>query len=111
MDIALLIVKAEACYPVHTMRLIDFLALLLMIAMPGFAQSAANAGPGLPKEPRDIFSAAAPFYDFTSPELKPWHLKAKYQLYDDTGDPAEQGTYEYWWAEVVPVVRTIFVVS
>jgi len=66
--------------------------------LPGFAQNAANAGPGLPSDPREIFAAAAPFYDFNSPELKPWHLKATYQLYDEKGKPSEQGTYEYWWA-------------
>lgn len=30
--------------------------------------------------------------------MKPWHLKATYQLYDEKGKPTEQGTYEYWWA-------------
>jgi TonB family protein len=75
-----------------------FCALSLTALLPGFAQTAANAGPGLPQDPREIFAAAAPFYDFTSPDLKPWHLKATYQLYDVKGDPSEQGTYEYWWA-------------
>jgi TonB family protein len=51
----------------------------------------------LPKDAREILAAATPFYDFTSPELKPWHLKATYQLYDEKGKPSEQGTYEYWW--------------
>jgi hypothetical protein len=56
------------------------------------------AAPGLPKDPRAVFAMAAPFYDFESPDLKPWHLKATYQLYDEKGKPTEQGTYEYWWA-------------
>jgi len=30
--------------------------------------------------------------------LKPWHLKATYQLYDEKGKPTEQGSFEYWWA-------------
>jgi len=80
------------------MRSIGFLALLLAATLSGFAQTAASAAPGLPKDPREIFAAAAPFYDFTSPELKPWHLKATYQLYDEKGNPGEQGTFEYWWA-------------
>jgi hypothetical protein len=80
------------------MRLPYFCALYLAVVLPGFAQTAANAGSGLPTDPREIFAAAAPFYDFTSPELKPWHLKATYQLYDEQGKPSEQGTYEYWWA-------------
>lgn len=73
-------------------------ALSLTALLPGFAHTAANTGPGLPKEPSEVFAAAAPFYDFTSPELKPWHLKATYQLYDEKGKPSEQGTFEYWWA-------------
>jgi TonB family protein len=80
------------------MRPLYFCALSLAVLLPGFAQTAANAGSNLPTDPREIFEAAAPFYDFTSPELKPWHLKATYQLYDEKGKPSEQGTYEYWWA-------------
>jgi len=88
----------DECHSISTMRLLCFLALSLTAMLPGFAQTAANAGPGLPKEPREVFAAAAPFYDYSDPTLKPWHLKATYQLYDEKGDPGEQGTYEYWWA-------------
>ena len=80
------------------MRLPYFCVLYLAAVLPGYAQTAASAGQGLPKDPREILAAAAPFYDFTSPELKPWHLKATYQLYDEKSKPSEQGTYEYWWA-------------
>jgi hypothetical protein len=80
------------------MRLFYFCALYLAVVLPGYAQTAANAGTPMPTDPREIMAAAAPFYDFTSPELKPWHLKATYQLYDEKGKPSEQGTYEYWWA-------------
>ncbi|MGD0520190.1 MAG: energy transducer TonB [Terracidiphilus sp.] len=79
------------------MRLLYFFVLSLAAVLPGFGQTAGSATLGLPKDPRAIFAAAAPFYDFTSPELKPWHLKATYQLYDENGKPTEQGTYEYWW--------------
>src|ERR1035437_3106902 len=79
------------------MRLLCFLALIFAGVLPGLGQ-AASAGPGLPKDPREVFAMAAPFYDFSSPELKPWHLKATYQLYDEKGKPSEQGIYEYWWA-------------
>jgi len=80
------------------MRALVTSLFLLAAALPGLGQTAANAGPGLPKDPREILAAAAPFYDFTSANLKPWHLKATYQLYDEKGGPSEQGTYEYWWA-------------
>jgi TonB family protein len=80
------------------MRVLSFCALYLAVLLPGFAQTAANTGTPMPTEPREILAAAAPFYDLTSPELKPWHLKATYQLYDEKDKPSEQGTYEYWWA-------------
>jgi len=30
--------------------------------------------------------------------LRPWHLKASFQLFDAKGKPTEQGTLEEWWA-------------
>jgi hypothetical protein len=80
------------------MRALLFAGLFLISTLPAMAQNADDSKPGLPKDPRAVFAAAAPFYDFSDPALKPWHMKASYQLYDDKGKPAEQGTYEYWWA-------------
>jgi TonB family protein len=74
-----------------------FSVFILVATLQGFSQTAATTEPALPQEPRAIFAAAAPFYDFTDAALKPWHLKATYQLYDDNDKPTEQGTYEYWW--------------
>ena len=74
------------------------LALFLAAGFPAPGQSSASPPQTLPKDPRAILAAAAPFYDFNDPALKPWHLKASYQLYDDNGKPIEQGTFEYWWA-------------
>ena len=72
-------------------------ALLLVLLLPGFSQTSATAGAGLSKDPREVLAAAALFYDFASPELKPWHLKAVYQFYDQKGSPTYQGVWEYWW--------------
>ena len=30
--------------------------------------------------------------------MKPWHMKAKFQLYDEKGKPSATGTLEEWWA-------------
>jgi TonB family protein len=78
-------------------------SLLFLIAAIAGAQTPAPQStmapaPPLPKEPAEIFAAAAPLYDFVSPALKPWHMKVSYQLYDDQGKPGAQGSYEYWWA-------------
>lgn len=66
--------------------------------LPVYSQTAPSTVPGLPKEPREVFAAATPYYDFSDPALKPWHLKSSYQLYNEKGTPSEQGTFEYWWA-------------
>ncbi len=86
------------CYSIPIMRFVYIAALSLAVSLTVLAQQAPNPAPGLPTKPSEIFAAAAPFYDFTSPELKPWHLKATYQLYDEKGNPSSQGSYEYWWA-------------
>ncbi len=70
----------------------------MTVAVPVLAQSGGPAPPALPKDPRALLAAAAPYYDFSNPVLKPWYLKANYQLYDDNGNPSQQGTFEYWWA-------------
>lgn len=78
-----------------------FLIVLLCAArlpLPGQSPTSPASAPELLKDPRAVFAAAAPFYDFSDPSLKPWHLKVGYQLYDETGKPNEQGMYEYWWA-------------
>jgi TonB family protein len=80
------------------MRVLYFCALYLAVVLPGFAQTAANAETPMTTDPHEIFAAAASLYDFTSPELKPWHLKASYQFYDLKGNPTERGIWEYWWA-------------
>jgi TonB family protein len=52
----------------------------------------------MPKDPAEILEAAAQLYNFSSPTLKPWHMKVSYQLYDEESKPTVRGSYEYWWA-------------
>jgi hypothetical protein len=66
----------------------------VVAALSAFGQA---TPPELPKNPTEILAAAAQYYDFNSSDLKPWHIKATYQLYDENGDPTERGTYERWW--------------
>lgn len=80
------------------MRAHILIAVCLAATLACFAQDTPTPQPSQIKDPRAILAAAAPFYDFSDPALKPWHLKATYQLYDDKGNPTEQGTFEYWWA-------------
>jgi len=82
------------------MRSPSILLYLLLLTAYASGQSAPQATPlpPLPKEPQEIFAAAAPLYDFSAPTVKPWHIKVSYQLYDETGKPSDRGTYDYWWA-------------
>jgi hypothetical protein len=73
------------------------LAFFLAVVPQAFSQTTPTTPPDLPKDPREVLAMAGPFYDFNDATLKPWHLKATYQLYDQSGKPSEQGTYEYWW--------------
>jgi TonB family protein len=73
-----------------------FLILLGTSATTGAAQNPV-VRPDSIKDPRALLFAVGPFYDFADPALKPWHLTASYQIYDPTGKPASEGTYEYWW--------------
>jgi hypothetical protein len=77
------------------MRADFLLALFLTASLPARGQTPTRAAPGLPGDPQAVVAAAEPFYDFNTPTLKPWHLKAAYQLYDRKGKPSERGTYEY----------------
>jgi TonB family protein len=78
------------------MRLVLPKALLFFAASYCLGQQ--TAASSLPTDPHAILDAAQPLYDFSSADLKPWHLRASYQLYDEKENPTEQGTFEYWWA-------------
>ncbi|MGB7137185.1 MAG: hypothetical protein WBD46_18005 [Acidobacteriaceae bacterium] len=65
-------------------------------------QSSSNAQNPAPspesiKDPKAILEAVQASYDFENPALKPWYLKATYELYAVDGKSKEEGTYERWW--------------
>lgn len=80
------------------MRTTFSLALCFALASSCLAQQISTLPPSLPSDPHAILEAARPLYDFSSSDLKPWHLKMSYQLYDAKENPTEQGTFDYWWA-------------
>jgi len=74
------------------------LALISSILVcAAFGQNTTNTAAKTPKDPRELLAAARPAYDFDDASLKPWHLKGKYQLFDENGKPGQEGKYEYWW--------------
>jgi len=44
-------------------------------------------------------NAAAAQSSLDEQDLKPWHLKVDFQMFDKKGKPGEQGTMEEWWSE------------
>lgn len=79
------------------MRVICIFVLICASVQVAVGQTNSNVSPSLATDPGDVFNAASPYYNFSDSLMKPWHLKASYQLYDKKGKPAEQGTFEYWW--------------
>lgn len=77
------------------MRRLMSLLICLPLGLGGIAQSSYDVGPS--REPRAVIAAIAPYYDFMDADLKPWHLKVNYRLGDEQGNPAGEGTFEYWW--------------
>jgi TonB family protein len=77
----------------RAMRVLLGFSLLAAIC----SSAAAQIQGAMPSDPQAVLATAAPHYDFSSPALKPWHLRLSYQTYDDNGKPAKQGAYEYWW--------------
>jgi TonB family protein len=73
------------------------LALALLLApIPLAAQT--PAATTLPTDPIELLSLAAPLYDYTSPDMKPWHVRYHYQNFDQTGTPVSEGDFDYWWS-------------
>lgn len=91
-------VRRLSCYLVRIVRSQLLIVFCFVAGVAGFCQAPAAPPQSLPKDPQAILAMAAPYYDFSDRTLKPWHLKATYQLYDEKSNPTEQGTFEYWWA-------------
>lgn len=50
--------------------------------------------------------AASRVNNLTSSDMKPWHIKASYQLLDDKGSVTDEGTYEELWVGPTKFKRT-----
>ncbi len=61
-----------------------------------FAQSDAPAAS--PTDPNALLQLAAPYYDYASPDMKPWHIRYHYQYFDENGLPSAEGEFDYWWS-------------
>lgn len=51
-----------------------------------------------PPDAKELMLAAAKTNNLTAEGVKPWHLKASFQLFDEQGAVMQEGTIEEWWA-------------
>ena len=78
---------------------------LAMICRPAFAQDAtpaaapAKEAPAvtMPKDAKALMLLAAKTNGLTGSDVQPWHLKASFTLFDDTGAVTDDGTFEEFW--------------
>jgi TonB family protein len=77
-----------------------FVIFAVLTALQAQAQngSPAQAAPAMPADSAELMRLAAQVNGLNSASLKPWHLKATYEISDDEGKPKGQGTFEEWWA-------------
>jgi TonB family protein len=74
----------------------------------GQTPATANPAPGAVTEPStaqtgteelgQLMTKAAAVNGLDGPDVKPWHLKASFETFDDDGKSKSTGTYEEWWA-------------
>ncbi len=88
--------RALACMFVWALLVWALVAYAQTPASAG-ASTTADAGPSLPSDARDIFTLAARMNGLAGSDLKPWHIKVAYQIFDSGGKAQESGTYEEFW--------------
>jgi TonB family protein len=85
----------KACYAWGVKKYL-FVALGFVIAPFLIAQNEAPlAATG---DPGTLLRMAAPYYDYASPDMKPWHMRYRYHYFDENGQAGGEGTFDYWWS-------------
>jgi TonB family protein len=79
-----------------------FCANLVVLAsstwMSAIAQTAVSSSqPMMPQDPTAIMMLATQVNGLNSPDLKPWHIKVAYQIFDENGQSKNTGIFEEWW--------------
>jgi TonB family protein len=73
-----------------------------LVAQDGAKAAATAAAPmpvvAMPSDPKELLELAARQNGLTGAELRPWHLKASFQVFDDEGKVKDQVTMEEFWA-------------
>lgn len=73
------------------------LLALLCLASHFMAHSQSGPAASLPNDPKDLFSLISDRNGLESSDVKPWHIRGHFTIYNKDGKPEDQGTYEEWW--------------
>lgn len=88
-------VGGNFCYSDRVKKYLFFAIPLIVI--PSLLAQSDTAGT-VSHDPKALLATAAPYYDYQSSDMKPWHIRYHYQYYDDKGMPSAEGEFDYWWS-------------
>lgn len=66
-----------------------------------------SANPRMPEGPADILKLANAVNGFQGPGQSPWHIKASYKMFDDSGKQKSSGAFEEFWSSPTKFKRTL----
>jgi TonB family protein len=89
----LLVIHAPCKSLISTMT-VTLLALVLTLPTLGHPTKEVS---GTPRDLAGILTTAQRANGLAGPNVRPWHIKVKYQVYDSDGRPKISGTYEEYW--------------
>lgn len=83
----------------------SFVFLPLLVALASHSQQPPSPSPE-PTDGRELMMAARKLNNLAAADVKPWHIKATFQLFDEKGVVTDEGTYEESWASPFQFKRT-----
>lgn len=86
------------CYSCRVKKYL--LAAVLLFVIPSLLAQSDTTGT-VPGDANALLAKAAPYYDYQSSEMKPWHVRYHYQYFDIKGMPSAEGEFDYWWSAKV----------
>src|SRR5260370_12154939 len=100
--------QTKSVPPGSPMKLVPAGFLVLWLCLVADAPSSAQTGASapLPTHPVAFMILAHDKNGLNSADVKPWHIRGSYTIYDKNGKPADTGVYEAWWVAPDRYVRS-----
>jgi TonB family protein len=73
------------------------LLFVLSLFLPLALSQEAPGNVPMPNDPKALMLLASKSNNLATNDIKPWHIKATFQLFDEQGNPTDEGTYEEFW--------------